>query len=475
MSSHLPSSAIAEEEQQASTAAIGNAMAIAQQNSLMGVDIQASGIRAFYATSKTTSCGTKGFFSCSGCFSWLQPSSKPPGVGTQTSCRPLQLNQRSGPPAPSPESLRTNSLIAPERLSCATNSSSGGPEANISARGNGINGNAPPPLPLPLEVAPPPVSARPPLPPQVLAACPAGVDVIKHHSQAIVARHVASGHRKFASSSANVAEANDETKAIDEVGEDVMEINSATSGDHGHCSQAAAGEEEQEENDKDKNKAEQAEATVTSEDAATPKGLAIEMQNRILLNLMQDTPRTPVKSFEYKYFQQIRAQLRSAKGDSSAVATHIKHIAAIHWLHYVWTQRNEPYYIRSNPNPINPDGVLVATYVKMSEGRPCFDTNNKTMWRWPELIASIDDNTLLMHEGQPAYTPLQYIVNGPDGLQFPARNIGIAECKIHDGNCLYIKRRNGSSACLRMHWADGRIRANEFGSIDNSVFFDIVM
>ena len=426
-------------------AEIGNALAMTQAASIMQVEVQASGIKATYATSKTTSFSINGCFSGSGCFSWLQNFNLP-SFGTQTSCRPLQVNQTSGPPAPSPESLRADSLIAPERRSCAANS------------GSGIHRNAPP-FSLPLEVAPPPVSARPLLPPQVLVDCPEGV------------RQVVSGCCNNASGSATVAEANDVTKAIDEVDEGVMEIDSATPWQYGYCSQAAAGEEETEEKDKGENAAESTERAITSEDAATPEDPATKMQNRILLSLMQDAPRASVDSFDYDYFQQLRAQLRSSMSIANAAATHTKHIAAIKWLHYERTLRSDP---SIDSDRINPVGVLVATYVNTIEGRPRFNTNKKTIWRWDELIASIDD-TLLMHEGQPAYTPLQYVVNGPGSQLCPRRSIGITECRIRSPNCLYITRRNGSSACLRMNWENGRIRANEIGYIDNPFFFNIVV
>ena len=197
------------------------------------------------------------------------------------------------------------------------------------------------------------------------------------------------------------------------------------------------------------------------------------MQNRILLRLMQDAPRASVDSFDYDYFQQLQAQLRSSMSTANAAATHIKHIAAIKWLHYERMLRSDP---SINSDLINPDGVLVATYVNTREGRPCFNVNKKTIWRWHELIASIDDTTLLMHEGQPAYTPLQYVVNGPDWQLCPRRSIGITECRIRSlPNCLYITRRNGSSACLQMNWENGRIQAYEIGYIDNPVFFNIVV
>ena len=424
-----------------------NAMAMTQAASIMQVEIQASGVKATYATSKTTSFSINGCFSGIGCFSWLQNFNLP-NFGTRASCRPLQVNQKRGPPAPSPESLRADSLIAPERRSCAANS------------GSGIHRNAPP-LSLPLEVAPPPVSARPLLPPQVLADCPEGV------------RHVVSGCCNNASGSATVAEANDVTKAIDEVDEGVMEIDSETPWQYGHCSQASAGEEETEEKDKGENAAESTERAITSEDAATPEDPATKMQNRILLSLMQDAPRASVDIFNYDYFQQLRAQLRSSMSIANAAATHIKHIAAIKWLHYERMLRSDP---SINSDLINPDGVLVATYVNTREGRPCFNANKKTIWRWHELIASIDDTTLLMHEGQPAYTPLQYVVNGPDWQLCPRRSIGITECRIRSlPNCLYITRRNGSSACLQMNWENGRIQAYEVGYIDNPVFFNIVV
>ena len=124
---------------------------------------------------------------------------------------------------------------------------------------------------------------------------------------------------------------------------------------------------------------------------------------------------------------------------------------------------------------LDPNGVQVPTYAKHDENGIYFDEDSTTLWRWPELIASVDDRSLLVYGGQHDYTVLQYIVNGPTWLENRLHRTGITACWIHSNTSLRLQRQDGSCVILEMNWDNGQIRIHELEEIDACRWFDTTL
>ena len=204
-----------------------------------------------------------------------------------------------------------------------------------------------------------------------------------------------------------------------------------------------------------------------AEDGAAPEDFAVVEGCGLLQGPGHDAPaEREVQTFTYEYFQRIRVELRNKTSAPGAIATPIKHVAAIHWLNGMMQIR-----CRSIPRfdvtmALDPNGVQVPTYVKHDENGIYFDEDSTTLWCWPELIASADDCSLLVHGGQHVHTALQYIVNGPTWLENRLHRTGITACWIHSNTSLRLQREDGSCVILEMSWENGQIRMHELEEID---------
>lgn len=416
--------AVAEAGQQASTAISEEATAVGEDQTRLHVSIM--------SIDRNGSCSGIG---CDPCF---QEASR----------------HRVGVPTSGLSNPATHLLRCESDGESTGDAAGGGLDANNRAIGVGVHFNAPPLFSPPPAAALPPAAWRRPRAPQPLphlSPFPAALHLMEYpevaaasigRAQRILDWNVAIGDTKNASGSANAAETNDVPKAIDGLEEEFLESwirerPSQKRAEGGH-----------------------AEAAAGSKDAAAPEDSAVVEGLRLQKNVMLG------QSFAYEYFQRIQLHQRCTNVVPGADAMRIKHISAIYWLSH-----------RDTTMPLDPNGVAVARFSKRNEEGVFFDANVNVLWRWPELVASVDDHTLLRYNDQGDYTPLQYIVNGPTWVVDRWHRTGIAACWIHGwfGHTnLCIQRVDGSCVILELNWENDRLRVYEFGDIDNSRWFDIM-
>lgn len=442
-------SAGAEAGQQASTATSELASAVGQEQTTLRVDVRAGDQYAKHAASETISNGMISCGSGIGCDQWLQEDVR--GNWTATGSNP-QPYPRSLPPDPNDffanssnnSSPRANGIFSgsdSESIGDDASSNNSSPRAKSSASGIRLHVNAPalfspPSLPeRPLSIAPPPLPHRPPSPARLHLLHLVKYTGICRQEGMWPNENPVGGSIHLKNVSRTVSTS---PNACCFSRREMPSLTITTTGAEEEYADSAAGA-----------KMAAASQPVVSEGWQRPTNVMSYCSHHVPV-------RGNNKSFTYDYFTRLRMMLRCTYEEHQAHKLYVQHIAAITWLSH------SDFDVTM---PLDHNGVPVATYVKHDEVGVYFDASVKKSWYWPELIASIDDHTLLGDRCTRNYTPLQYIVNGPTWVENRHHSIGIMECLITSRSSVRIKRRDGSCAILTMGWADGQLQVNELGEV----------